>query len=143
LIPINALFFTLLYQFQFRAIVDDTYRSARAALFPSLCEAEPRLVCEIEFRDWTHDGLIRQASFKGRREDKPPEDISLEMPKRSKLRTDTDVAGVGLTHPERILWAEPGITKQGLADFYADVADWNAFRVTKVHASRFGATASM
>ena len=39
-------------------------------------------------------------------------------------RTDTDIAGVKLTHPERILWAEPGITKQGLADFYADIADW-------------------
>ena len=39
-------------------------------------------------------------------------------------RTDTDIAGVKLTHPERILWAEPGITNQGLADFYADIADW-------------------
>ena len=39
-------------------------------------------------------------------------------------RTDTDIAGVKLTHPERILWAEPGITSQGLADFYADIADW-------------------
>jgi bifunctional non-homologous end joining protein LigD len=29
-----------------------------------------------------------------------------------------------LTHPERILWPEVGITKQGLADFYTDIADW-------------------
>ena len=80
---------------------------------------EPRFVCEVEFRDWTHDGLIRQASFKGLREDKLPDDISLEAPRRSKSRTYTGIAGVGLTHPERILWPEPGITKQGLADFYA------------------------
>jgi bifunctional non-homologous end joining protein LigD len=92
--------------------------------------AVPRLVCEIEFRDWTHDGLIRQASFKGLREDKPPEEIGLEAPKRSKSRTDTDIAGARLTHPERILWAEPGITKQGLADFYADIADWILPHVT-------------
>jgi bifunctional non-homologous end joining protein LigD len=26
---------------------------------------EPRLVCAVEYREWTHDGLIRQASFKG------------------------------------------------------------------------------
>ena len=45
-------------------------------------------------------------------------------------RTDTDIAGVKLTHPERILWAEPGITKQGLADFYADIADWILPHVT-------------
>ncbi len=29
-----------------------------------------------------------------------------------------------LTHPERILWPEPGVTKQGLAEFYAEIADW-------------------
>jgi len=29
-----------------------------------------------------------------------------------------------LTHPERILWEEAGITKQGLAEFYTDIADW-------------------
>jgi bifunctional non-homologous end joining protein LigD len=92
--------------------------------------AEPRLVCEIAFRDWTHDALIRQASFKGLREDESPEDVSLDAPKRSKSRTDTDIAGVRLTHPERILWAEPGITKQGLADFYADIADWILPHVT-------------
>src|SRR3984893_11789270 len=51
--------------------------------------AEPRFVCEVEFRDWTHDGLIRQASFKGLREDKLPDDISLEAPRRSKSRTYT------------------------------------------------------
>ena len=65
-----------------------------------------------------------QASFKFLREDKPPKDISLEMSMGSISRTDTDIAGVKLTHPERILWAEPGITNQGLADFYADIADW-------------------
>ena len=31
---------------------------------------------------------------------------------------------VKLTHPERILWGEKGITKQGLADFYTDIAEW-------------------
>jgi bifunctional non-homologous end joining protein LigD len=69
--------------------------------------AEPRFVCEVEFRHWTHDGLIRQASFKGLREDKLPDDISLEAPRRSKSRTYIGIAGVGLTHPERILWPEP------------------------------------
>jgi bifunctional non-homologous end joining protein LigD len=87
--------------------------------------AEPQLVGEIEYRDWTRDGLIRNSSFKGLRDDKPAEDISLEAPqKRSTGKADAATAGVKLTHPERILWAEPGVTKQGLADFYTDIADW-------------------
>ncbi len=87
--------------------------------------AAPRLVCVVEYRDWSRDGMIRQASFKGLRDDKPAQDIALETPqKRSKARADVAAAGIKLTHPERILWAEPGITKQGLADFYTDIADW-------------------
>jgi bifunctional non-homologous end joining protein LigD len=29
-----------------------------------------------------------------------------------------------LTHPDRILWPEDGITKRGLAEFYTDIAQW-------------------
>jgi bifunctional non-homologous end joining protein LigD len=93
--------------------------------------AAPRLVGVVEYRDWSRDGMIRQASFKGLRDDKPAQDIALETPqKRSKARADVAAAGIKLTHPERILWAEPGITKQGLADFYTDIADWILPHVT-------------
>jgi bifunctional non-homologous end joining protein LigD len=109
--------------------------------------AEPRLVCAVEFRDWTLDGLVRQATYKGLREDKAPEEITLEAPPgsagvppapsppafvenggrarrpRSGSAKPPAFAGARLTHPDRILWPEPGITKQGLAEFYADIAD--------------------
>ncbi|HLK81139.1 MAG TPA: DNA ligase D [Xanthobacteraceae bacterium] len=114
-------------------------RPALRAALPAGAEkgvvwTEPRLVCAIEYRDWTHDGLIRQSSFKGLREDKPAQEISLESPlagkrgsaaRERKRAPDSSRPGeVKLTHPERILWPEAGITKQGLADYYADIADW-------------------
>ena len=38
----------------------------------------PELVAEVDFRAWTAEGLVRHASFKGLREDKPAEDVVLE-----------------------------------------------------------------
>jgi bifunctional non-homologous end joining protein LigD len=37
---------------------------------------------------------------------------------------ETEVAGVPLTHPERVLWEDQGVTKQELAEFYSGIADW-------------------
>ena len=86
--------------------------------------AEPRLVCEVEYRGWTADRLIRQAAFKGLREDRRPQDITIEVePKPSPERGRPPVRA-RLTHPERLLWPEPGVTKEGLAEFYSDIADW-------------------
>ena len=89
--------------------------------------ARPQLVCEVEYRGWTEDSLIRQSSFKGLREDRAAEEISLEVTPNAKPAAKPGPAAAAavarLTHPERILWPEPGVTKQGLADFYTDIAE--------------------
>ena len=40
----------------------------------------PDIVCEVAFASWTRDGLLRQASFKGLREDISATDVKLDKP---------------------------------------------------------------
>jgi bifunctional non-homologous end joining protein LigD len=87
--------------------------------------AEPKLVCEVQYRGWSADRILRQSSFRGLREDKGADEIALEEKKKPRA-ADASVAtgrAARLTHPERLLWDE-GITKQGLAEFYTEIADW-------------------
>jgi bifunctional non-homologous end joining protein LigD len=42
--------------------------------------AEPRLVAQIEFAEWTTDGLLRQPRFEGLRDDKDPTEVVRETP---------------------------------------------------------------
>jgi bifunctional non-homologous end joining protein LigD len=42
--------------------------------------AEPRLVAEVEFSEWTATGTMRHPSFKGLRDDKDPQEVVREEP---------------------------------------------------------------
>ncbi|RWL12049.1 MAG: DNA ligase D [Mesorhizobium sp.] len=81
----------------------------------------PELVAEVEFRAWTADGILRHASFRGLREDKPAKEIVRETPKTSKAAPQPQRRTVKLTHPDRLYWPDQGVTKEGLADYYAEV----------------------
>ncbi len=43
----------------------------------------PKIVGQIEFSNWTEEGLLRQASFEGLREDKPARDVRREIARSS------------------------------------------------------------
>ena len=85
--------------------------------------ATPQLVADIQFRAWSTDALLLHASFKGIREDKSADEVVLEEKPRPATRRAAGLAGVTLTHPDRLLWDE-GVSKQALAEFYAEIADW-------------------
>jgi bifunctional non-homologous end joining protein LigD len=115
---------------------------------------EPKLVIEAEFAGITHGGVLRQASFKGIREDKPAEDVVREVPAQSDVPTPrlaatasatrravraasartasskdnkksaSTAAALRLTHPDRVYWPDVGVTKQQLAAYYVSVWDW-------------------
>ncbi len=92
----------------------------------------PSLVAEVELRGWTADGIVRHAVFKGLRQDKDPAEVGAEKlamktsgrkPASGKTPGPVDLP-VALTHPDRVLWPDVGVTKQGLAEFYAEIWPW-------------------
>lgn len=92
---------------------------------------QPLHVAEVEFGAWTGDGHLRHAAFRGLREDKPATDIVRETP----VETNTSAPAapqrrVRLTHPDRVYWPDVGLTKEGLADYYAQVWRYMAPFVT-------------
>jgi bifunctional non-homologous end joining protein LigD len=81
--------------------------------------AKPLLVAEVEMRGWTADGILRHAVFKGLRLDRQAADVAPEKPAgRSRA---ISALPVQLTHPDRVLWPDVGVTKQGLAEFYVEI----------------------
>jgi bifunctional non-homologous end joining protein LigD len=98
---------------------------------------KPDLVAEIEFEGWTDSGMIRQAAFKGLREDKDPNDVVAEtatmqkaaekniVPAKTRATRKTGAAqkkttaapgasgpstvmGVTLSKPDKALWPDGG-----------------------------------
>jgi bifunctional non-homologous end joining protein LigD len=83
---------------------------------------EPKLVAEIEFVEWTHDGHLRAPVYKGLREDKPAEDVVPETPAvPPEIRKGGRV--LRLSNLDKLFWPEDGITKGDLLAYYRDVAD--------------------
>jgi bifunctional non-homologous end joining protein LigD len=86
---------------------------------------KPSLVAEVAFRSWTADAIIRHAVFKGLRPDKQPLEVQSARPVLAKkMAKPAGELPVRLTHPDRVLWPDVGVTKQGLAEFYAELWPW-------------------
>jgi bifunctional non-homologous end joining protein LigD len=103
----------------------------------------PELVAEIQYAGFTADGAVRQASFKGLREDKPAAEVEAEVPARTALREpgpapaparavsprgSAVVLGVTISHGDKPLWPDGGdgapVTKLDLARYFEAVGDW-------------------
>ena len=100
---------------------------------------QPVLSAEIEYRGRTGGGLIRHAVFRELVEALGARDSSrasssgsaeddratgVARPRHRRSREQDKGLAARLTNPGRLLWPDQGITKQGLAEFYAEIADW-------------------
>ena len=94
---------------------------------------EPKLVAEINYAEFTDDGILRHPSFVGLREDKPAKDVVKEVPKhltvketrpkrsKTKKKSSAEDFGIEISSPERVIFPELGLTKKDLADYYATI----------------------
>ena len=81
---------------------------------------EPRLVVEVEFVEWTHDGHLRAPSYQGLRDDKPAELVRREEPIDEELRYGSRT--LRLSNLDKPFWPEEGITKGDLLAYYRAIA---------------------
>jgi bifunctional non-homologous end joining protein LigD len=109
---------------------------------------KPELVAEIEFAGFTDGGNIRQAAFKGLRQDKPASEVKAENPVMAKIiqpagkaiaksgharsaqaaSKSSEVMGVVISKPDKALWPNAGdgkgVTKLDLARYFEAVGGW-------------------
>ena len=103
---------------------------------------EPARVAEIEFREWTREGIMRAPSYKGLREDKSPREVGSESGEDTGHEPDqpealfdevrelpdgalevlTDGRRLKLTNWDKVLYPATGFTKGDLIAYYARIA---------------------
>lgn len=107
----------------------------------------PTLVAEIEHAGVTEGGSVRQAAYKGLREDKPAAEVTAEPQSPTQPRPKAEpeaehpshapvaragkgrlvVAGVAISNPDKVLWpaqgGHPPITKADLVRYYEAAAE--------------------
>jgi bifunctional non-homologous end joining protein LigD len=81
---------------------------------------EPKLVCEVEFAEWTHDGRLRAPSYKGLREDKAAEEVRREEPTADRITKGN--RELKLSNLDKVFFPKEGITKGDLIEYYRAIA---------------------
>ncbi len=101
---------------------------------------KPVLVCEIKYTEFTHDGHMRHPIFLRLRNDKKPNEVTMDANKKvikkttkpeiaakSKKGSDSLVVGkttVNITNTQKIFWPEEEITKGDVINYYQAIAGY-------------------
>ena len=98
---------------------------------------EPRLVCDVRYKEFTTDGLLRQSVFVRFRDDKKPEDVMMPgeagdgrggkdvtvTPERTSPLSPLP-REVKLSNLDKVFWPEEGYTKGDLIEYYRSMGPW-------------------
>src|SRR3989441_6677648 len=99
---------------------------------------EPKLVCDVRYKEITKDGLLRQSVFVRFRDDKKPEDVMMpgagsrepgdgdSEPKASpRLQAPgSQIREVKFSNLDKVFWPEEKYTKGDLIEYYRSISPW-------------------
>ncbi len=93
---------------------------------------KPELLCNVKFREWTKEGIMRQPIFLGIRTDKSPKSVVKEKPKSAKKIEKGYILSTYFhpekypfaNHLEKLYWDKEGITKRDLLGYYESIASY-------------------
>jgi bifunctional non-homologous end joining protein LigD len=98
---------------------------------------EPQLVCDVRYKEFTKDGLLRQSVFVRFRDDKKPEDVAI--PGNEKRETGHEpepeapstfpvsrvpLREVKFSNLDKVFWPDEKYTKGDLIEYYRSMAPW-------------------
>jgi len=98
---------------------------------------EPRRVCDVRYKEFTKDGLLRQSVFVRFRDDKKPEDVTMPG-EAGEGRRERDVPvtpertsplsplprEVKFSNLDKVFWPEEKYTKGDLIEYYRSMGPW-------------------
>jgi len=95
---------------------------------------DPKVVCEVRFKEWTEEGLLRQPVFLRFRDDKDPEDCVRQgageagAPEAADDPPPPKVAArppeVALSNLKKVFWPVEKYTKGDLIEYYRGISPW-------------------
>ena len=98
---------------------------------------EPKLVCDVRYKEITKDGLLRQSVFVRFRDDKKPEDVTMPGTRDAGRGTSEPEAGstrpsslvpppreVKFSNLDKVFWPDEKYTKGDLIEYYRSMAPW-------------------
>jgi bifunctional non-homologous end joining protein LigD len=84
---------------------------------------EPDRVAEIEFTEWTSDGMLRHPSYKGLREEAPPSAfLDAGRPVRGGVEIDVGGRRLKVTNLDKVLYPKAGFLKRDVLEYLVHVA---------------------
>jgi len=96
---------------------------------------EPKLVCDVRYKEITKDGLLRQSVFLRFRDDKKPEDVTMPGMGNGESRAKEEAGAISqspvpvlrevkFSNLDKVFWPEEKYTKGDLIEYYRSISPW-------------------